>query len=59
MFAPKEIDNNSVAFLEKESENELFVEYILNLKNVRDIFAVEIALEFTGLEYKTCEKTEA
>jgi len=58
MFAPKEADNNSIAFLEKESENELFVEYILNLKNVRDIYAVEIAIEFSGMEYKTCEKTE-
>jgi len=58
MFAPKEANHNSIAFLEKESENELFVEYVLNLKNVQDIYAVEIALEFTGLEYKTCEKTE-
>jgi len=58
MFAPKEAYSNSIAYLEKDSENDQYVEYTLHLRNVKDVYSSEISIEFSNLEIKACENTE-
>ena len=55
---PKEVNKNSIAFITKNFENNEFVEYSINLKNIKNVYSSEIALEFSSLELKACKKTD-
>jgi len=57
MFAPKDAYANFESFLAKISETEEFVDYSVNLKNVKNIYASDITFNVTGLELEKCSNT--
>jgi len=58
MFMPKETFSNSFAYLKSLSDNDKFAEYVICLDNAKDMYAAEILLDYSGMEFMSFRKTE-